>query len=152
MSDRINESGYREAIGWALDLIPSSIRVHLEFDVFCGADPVFAGLHSFRTTFDGRSYKDTAHVAYPWNIDGPASRRRTTLVLPTRLDAKPRIVVHELGHVLHKRLDFRHRAEPVSRYARSNIYEAFAEAFTSWIFHGYADHPDQATCALLESL
>jgi hypothetical protein len=37
--------------------------------------------------------------------------------------------MHELGHALHERLEFRPVAVPLTDYARTNTYEAFAEAF-----------------------
>jgi hypothetical protein len=79
----------------------------------------------------------------------PADRRRTTIVLPT--PHYPISIVHELGHVLDEALNFDHEATPVTAYAKTDRYEAFAEAFTSWLYWGYGDEPDPATRYLFES-
>lgn len=152
MPDRVNESGFREAIGWSLDLIPAPLRALIGFDVFCGCDPVFAGLHSYLDASFNRSYRSIAHTCYPYHIAGPAHRRRITLVLPRRSEAEPSTIIHELGHVLDFHLGMQHESEPVSGYAKVDRGEAFAEAFTSWLIPGYARHPDAATTALLEML
>lgn len=120
-------------------------------DFLCGVDPVFAGLHDYIDTSDGRSYRDTAHCVHEMHQQHmPRARRRTTIVLPQPRHAV--VIVHELGHALDEALGFPHIAQPVSDYARTNRWEAFAEAFTSWLFWGYADDPDPETAALFASL
>lgn len=114
-------------------------------DIFM-ADPIFAGLHNNETTNDGRSYRGTMHVCYPHHILGPADRRRTTIVIP---ECRPLYnVVHEFGHVLHyqHRLDF--APNPVSDYARTDKYEAFAEAFA---YHIWGELEDKEARSYFEA-
>lgn len=121
------------------------------YDYFCNADPVFAGLHTFEDASYGRSYRNTAHVIYPnHQKHRPRAERLTTVILHDGND--PDVVVHELGHVLHRRLKYVRVTKAVSWYAEGDRYEAFAEAFTSWVVPGYAQRPDDATIALLEAL
>jgi hypothetical protein len=42
-------------------------------------------------------------------------------------------VIHELGHALDEVLGYEWLAKPVSKYARVDPFEAFAEAFTAWV-------------------
>jgi hypothetical protein len=159
---RIRSGGYSELIRAAHALIPEPICGLVQADFLCGTDPVFAGLHRYDAIADGRSYRNTAHVAYDFHQGGlPRARRRVTVVLPGRPE-KTRLwaVVHELGHVLHAHLGFEHDAWPVTEYAETNRFEAFAEAFTAWVL----PHPayrgaqerllsyDPATVALFEGL
>ena len=152
--NRVVERVYGEVIGAALDVIPARIADRVRnVNVLAGVDPVFAGLHRFVDIGDGRSYRDTAHVVYPSHIIGGRSERRTHMVLPTRRAATIPIVVHELGHVLDKTLGFDlDDVTPVSWYAETNRYEAFAEAFTSYVLPGYADRPDDRTWAFFDVL
>lgn len=141
LSTRIHGSGHREAIGVAIDVIGSRLMArlpHLQF--VAGVDPLFAAVHGFQLTPDGRSYSSTACCCYPWHILGPADRKVTTVVLPTVVH--PFVVVHEIGHALHETFDFDPNPLPVTQYARTNKYEAFAEAFTSWVW----PQPDYARC------
>lgn len=120
-------------------------------DFLCGVDPVFAGLHTYTTALDGRNYRDTAHcvhLAHQQHM--PRDRRRTTIVIPAPVP--PVVIVHELGHALDEALGFGHAAESVTSYAQTNRAEAFAEAFTSWLYYGYGDEPDAVTCALFAAL
>lgn len=126
--NRVTLPGTREAIERAVDLFPTAARPLLRFDVLAGVDPVFAGLHRYTTTDDGRSYAATAHVCYPWHVAGPAARRRTTLVLPTVDALELPVLVHELGHVLDYNLGRDLEARPGNTYAATDRDEAFAEA------------------------
>lgn len=156
---RIHGDGYREAIAIALRQCgPTAARLgHVQF--VCGVDPVFAGLHRYETTVDGRSYRSTSHCAYRHHIIGPADRRATTIIVPDsayrhrRPWAFAHELVHELGHALHETIGYDHRAEPVTEYAKRNSYEAFAEAFTSWRWPtpDYA-RPDERTLDLFRRL
>ena len=148
-----------EPISVALSLLPSRMRervAHAEW--FAGADPIFAGLTAHKLTKDGRSYRDTAHVCYPFHLEHrPRAERVSTVVLPKPVP--PWVVVHELGHVLHESLDFAtHDPAPVSTYARTDRWEAFAEAFTAWIcpeiypWAGEILARDELTLALFEEL
>lgn len=149
--DRVHASGFRAPIEAALRLIPATLQDFVSADFACGLDPIFVGLHQYEETDDGRSYRDTAHCVYLHHqLHLPRARRRTTVVLPEPV--VPEVVVHELGHVLHERLDWGHTASPVSWYAEANWCEAFAEAFTSWLVPGYAERPDEKTLALFEQL
>lgn len=124
---RITSHTAVEPVGAALHMIPPRIRRLLHFDVVT-EDPVFLGLHRFIGIGDGRSYRNEAHVAYPCHQIAPGV---TTIVLQ-----RPRtveVVVHEIGHVLDEALGFAHPATPITRYAETDRYEAFAESFTRWI-------------------
>lgn len=143
---RLPDQRYAETIGEGFRRLPAGMRHRLGHVQFvCGVDPVFAGLHGFEV---GR-----AHCAYPFHLAGPADRRVTTIVLPWVYD--PSVVVHELGHALHETIRFDHVARPVTEYAETNHWEAFAEALVAWT-HVYGDRAvaqqDKATLALFERL
>jgi hypothetical protein len=139
--NRLRDQRYAEAIDAALDRIPERIRHRVErVDFLCGVDPIFAGLHKYDDASFVRSYRRTPHVAYDFHQVGPSGNRRTTVVLPGAV--RVRTVVHELGHVLHESVDFDHHADPVTEYAKTSDWEAFAEAFTAWILPGCVDLPD----------
>ena len=154
---RIHDASWNPAISEAFKLIGPSLSArlaHVQWVV--GVDPLFAGVHHYSTTTDGRAYGDTAHVAYALHIPGPADRRATSVILPKRASGSwgdVAVVVHELGHALHEAVGFDHDALPVSRYARTNRWEAFAEAFTSWVWGpGYADRPSPQSVAFFRNL
>lgn len=151
---RITSYVYTAAIEAAYRLIPVRIADLIRPDFLTGSDPVFVGLHDYGDASYGRSYRDTAHVAYPWHQYGLQKQNRvTTVVLPTLRDANIKTIVHELGHVLDEGLSFAHSVVPISWYAETNRQEAFAEGFTAWLLHGYAEkHVDEATLALFEGL
>lgn len=161
--DRAKAGGYAELIQSAYDLIPAGFHPLLRPHFLCGTDPIFAGLHEYEDTTDGRSYRATPHVAYDFHQTGIArSNRHVTVVLPDPPKTmRVRVLVHELGHVLHERLGFEHDAVPVTEYADSSRFEGFAEAFTAWVLplgnsYGAAKDrlysEDPATVALFESL
>lgn len=124
-------------------------------DYLCGVSPVFAGLHSFKTASYGRSYHDVAHVCYPWHIERPLSERVTTVCLP--IGKEPWVIVHELGHVWHEKLNFDITPKPITEYATTDDLEAFAEAFTAWLCPEYPQwtrdslREDEPTISFLES-
>lgn len=151
---RITSYVYTAAIEAAYSLIPPVVTRLLTTDFLTGSDPIFAGLHNYKTSPYGRSYRDHAHVVYPFHQWGLHKRNRTTtIVLPIPKSANVKTIIHELGHVLDERLGFRHDAVPVSSYAETDRNEAFAESFTSWIIRGYSNEPvDKATLALFEHL
>ena len=152
---RIRDARWREPIGHALDLIGPALVDRIGPVRWFTGDPVFAGLHRYGDTDDGRSYRATAHCCYPVHFaHRPAVDRVTTIVLP--YPPSPATVVHELGHALDWRLGFGHTAAPVTWYARVNRWEAFAEAFTAAVVAGYGDQAaaasDRATRALWAAL
>ena len=145
------------AIQEAHRVIPKTILSRLHFDYFIGCDPVYAGLFNDEKTKDGRSYHITACVAYPYHQLVSKNLRKTTIVIPTSLP--PVNIVHEIGHVLDEYLGFNHDAVPVTEYAKVDRAEAFAEAFTAWLYWGYASKPcktaseiDDKTDSLLHHL
>jgi hypothetical protein len=157
--DRVKRGGFSAAIQAAYQLIPPTIHDMIRPDFLCGTDPVFAGLHDYLAVTDGRSYRNTAHVAYEFNQRLSRSHRRTTIVLPTPPSVE--VLVHELGHVLHECLGFEPEATRVTWYGKTDRFEAFAEAFTAWVLpygHGYGEakdllyEQDARTVALLEGL
>lgn len=152
--NRCAGTGFREPVGVALQAIPAAIRERLSgVSFFCGADPVFAGLHSYEDTEDDRSYRDTGHCLYPFHqLHRPADDRPTTIVLP--VVEPPKYVVHEIGHAVDELTGFTHLARPVTKYAKTNRREAFAEAFTAWLWPGYIRWviDDPATRCFFEGL
>lgn len=133
----MNRITLRQPINEALALLPERIRARVQCDYLTGCDPVFVGLHRYAETTDGRAYKDCAHVAWSLHQDHmPRDHRAPTVVLPSEEDPwTTAVIVHELGHVLDESIGFdRHKPEPVSQYAERDEYEAFAEAFTLWIW------------------
>ena len=131
--DRLVDYSYSSAIGYAFGLLPDSISNKLRYIHFLtGTDPIYAGLHSYSNTKDNRSYRDTAHVVYPWHC--LRKNEATTIVLPLLSDASPYTIIHELGHCLDEILGFRHTALPINKYAKTNRREAFAESFTAQYF------------------
>lgn len=138
---RIASHRFAEPITEALGCLPRRIRWMLEdVPILTGVDPVFAGLHTYTDTGDGRSYSSTAHVVYPFHQRHlPACARETTVVIP-KLDHRydrwgtVAMVVHELGHVLDDRLGFTEALPAVNDYAATNRYEAFAVAFQTWVW------------------
>ena len=150
--NRLVGGAYREAIGEGISTIPPAIMRRLEHVHFLtGVDPVWVGLHSFSKTGDGRGYSGTAHCADACHT----SDRTTTIVLPTLANATRDVVVHELGHALHETLGWGPTAQPVTAYARTDRFEAFAESFRAWLDR-YGDQDafmrDVATRSLFVSL
>lgn len=151
--------GRHEAISAALDIIPEPIHQLIACHYLVDLDPAFVGLHYYRGDepgSDGRLYSETSHCAYSFHQTRlPAARRATTIVLPIARHEQPRplrwTIVHELGHVLDERLGFTHTAVPVNDYAARNRYEAFACAFTAWLFYEPAE-PDPASLSLFDHL
>ena len=154
--ERITTYQNNNAIQRAHSCIPDSILNRLHFDYFTNTDPIYAGLFTGEDTGDGRSYRNCACVMYPYHFNC-SSQNKTTIVIPEIIPWQ--YVVHEIGHVLDEYLGFSVNAVPVSKYARRNRQEAFAEAFTAWLIYGYAETPckttskiDEKTYCLLESL
>lgn len=145
--NRIFSAAYAEPIAEAFALIPARLaarlgRVHFLTDT----DPIWAGLHTFAITNDGRSYRETAHCCYPFHtVDGS-----TTVVIPKPVE--PWVIVHELGHALDETLGFQHTARPCTAYAAANRFEAFGEAFTAFVLgdrYAHVAEPDRALLANL---
>jgi hypothetical protein len=148
--NRLVDAAYREAIGAGMAIIPAAIMARLRHVHFLtGIDPVWAGLHSYTDTDDGRAYSQTAHCAYQHHT----SDQTTTIVLP--VPELPDVVVHELGHALDEVLGWHHAASPVTAYAATNREEAFAESFRASLYW-YGDQDafmaDGATRALFAAL
>jgi hypothetical protein len=154
--NRVTSQGQAEEIARAYEILPVGVAGRLRHVEFLTADPVWAGLHYHVTTSDHRSYRSTAHCSYGYQQTHLArDRRATTIVLPKYSPAW--VVVHELGHALHEVTGFDHTAQPVSRYAQTNRWEAFAEAVCAWLLPEYRHvrkylMRDPATVAFLENL
>ena len=150
--ERLADYSYSTLIGAAFDVIPSTIKKMLYYTHFLtGTNPIKAGLHNYINCDDGRFYCNTGHFVTPESqFILPLALRHPTIVLPTLIPVYH--VVHELGHALDYILGGLHIARPVSDYAKTNREEAFAEAFTSWLFWGYGEQPDTSTLTLFESL
>ena len=149
--NRLTSWAYAPAISTALATIPERLHARIACDFLTGTDPIWVGLHRYEAASFGRSYAETAHCVYPFHQTPLVkSSRRTTVVLPAPVT--PRTVIHELGHVLHESLRFEPTTTAVSWYGATNRFEAFAEAFTSWLVPGHAARPDDAFLALMDSL
>lgn len=131
--NRITNCKYTEAISYAFSLLPIIMVDKLQYIHFLtGTDPIYAGLHNFIDINDKRSYRNTAHVCYSWNALN--RHEPTTVVLPLLNDANPYTIIHELGHCLDEAWGFSHNALPINNYAKTDRYEAFAEAFACQYF------------------
>jgi hypothetical protein len=144
---RLPSSRFSEPIQAAIRIFGSWWDYVSDTQFVCGVSPVFSGFHHIDDIGDGRSYKNTAHCAYPWHIEGPAARRTTTIFLPTVETVE--VVVHELAHALHYKLDFEPDPLPVTWYAETNHHEAFGEAVTAHLIPGYAEPVDDPEFAYL---
>lgn len=136
--NRVHNQPIAEAVGIALDYFPPRLRSIAETADLClGADPIFSGLHSIEDTGDGRAYRDTAHVCFPWH----STDRSLTVVMPTAADGPHWLVhtaLHEFAHAIDLRLRERFGRwppafRPVCAYAAKNRCEAFACALHSWL-------------------
>ncbi len=149
--ERLTSQRFVPAVVAARALVPPGVARRLHYHIFTG-DPLWAGLHDYEDTDAGNSYRRVPHAVYPchqWGL--PRARRVPTIVLPRPM--RPEQVVHEIGHILDEVLGFQHVAEPVSRYAKTNSAEAFAEAFTAWLVLGFANvRVDGATLRLFSDL
>ncbi len=168
-----------EAVGVALGHVPESLRHLAPVDWFLGSDPILAGLHTLEANKRGVSYRTgVGHYVWPHSQrHRPCSARTPTIVLPSLSDRRmyePRNnrrllgwILHEFGHAVHDASERRYRmswavdqrwtrvAKPVTKYAQTNHYEAFAEAFADWLLPGYLHglvHKDRATVAHFERL
>src|SRR3990167_16059 len=162
--NRIACREWNEAIAKGMSLIPPRIIERAgHFNLFVGADPVFAGLSPAEVDFgDGRNNRNTSHVLYPMHLAHmPASERVSTIVLSHEYPAKfglwpVYVVVHEFGHILHHSLRFEWGASPTSDYSLSDYWECFAEAFAGWCWGIPVDERDQraseSDCAFFETL
>lgn len=151
-SSRICGAGFRESIGVATEVVGPTFMArlsHLQF--IAGVDPIFAGVHGYEDAHSGRYYGSIAHCCYPGHLLGPRDRRVTTIILPVAVH--PFTVVHELGHALHEVLNCEPDPDPVTEYAKTNRFEAFAEAFVRWCWPIPAyKHLDPASRALFDGL
>lgn len=155
MATRIHDTTPAKAIGQAMRLIPAHLHPLIGCEFVTGVDPVFAGIHSFVET-RGHRYADTAHCVYDFHQDHrPRSERGVKVVLPSNRNygwdswQGVKVVIHELGHVLHERIGFAYVAEPITEYAHTNHHEAFAEAFAGWV---WGETIDPRTTALFGGL
>jgi hypothetical protein len=133
---------HNEAISKGIE-ITRDFKRFIKTDWLIGFDPVRRGLHPFEDTNDGRLYCNTPHVAYGFHQHTmPVGYRLTTTVIVGE-SVTPKVVVHEIGHVLDESLGFSILCTPCTGYARTNRLEAFAEAFTAFLVPGYAEiHPE----------
>lgn len=124
---------WNEAINAAMQFIPAPYREMCVAYWVIGVSPIRAGVHAYRDTDDGRSFENTAHVAYPHHLSRKRPDSLPVVIVPERPISTLRdvaTVVHELGHVAHWALGFGPELGPVSDYAKTNRWEAFAEAWS----------------------
>ena len=149
--ERLVDYRYSELISAGFDLITPNIARRLQYThFFTGTDPIHAGLITDHKSASGRSYRDTWCVSFQYHLKQFSVKDQQTTVTLTSLSTKgypllllPMLIVHELGHVLHEIIGFDHDAEPVTKYAELDRYEAFAEAFTAWLNPGYGQYYKQ---------
>ena len=132
--NRIGSWRWNGAIDMAREALPQkawAMVKHIHWFVDC--DPIWAGLHRYKATPDGRSYRDLSHFV-PVNCQCafPRSDRWPTVVLLG--EPNPVVVTHELGHALSDALGYIPHCAPVSAYAQTNDTEAFAEALVAYIY------------------
>lgn len=148
--NRVPGGAYSEAIAEAYRILEPPMADRLRgVDFLCGVNPVWAGLHGFSVFGLGQADATRAHCAYPHHTND----RTTTVVLP--IPEAPWVIVHELGHALHARLDWEPWPDAVSEYAKTDEQEAFAEFFTArYFWHGDQGvyHGDLKHVALLDHL
>ncbi|OPZ79723.1 MAG: hypothetical protein BWY79_00273 [Actinobacteria bacterium ADurb.Bin444] len=144
--NRLTDYRFSSLIQAGLRLIPSVVADQLRHvHFFTGTDPIYAGLFTDEDTGDGRSYRDTWCHCSPHHLARlPKALRQTTIVMPSIQrgypeEVLPALVVHELGHALDDVLGWRHTPAPLTRYAKTNRCEAFADAFTLWCWPRYQD-------------
>jgi len=145
--------GFSAPISAAIDILPESLRHHMtDVHIVTGCDPVFIGLHAYRYSSDGRSYKHIAHVVYPYHqLTLPKHLRHPTIVLPTMRSICD--ILHEMGHIVH----FWYGLDIIvpaidDDYARINHHEAFAVAFQHWVLSSNDPMLDEYIKHLFESL
>jgi hypothetical protein len=137
---RIPTGDYAEVIRAAKTWIPNPILDRIQHVDFFIGDPIFAGLHEYEDTTDGRSYRTTAHCLYKGHQSRlPRDRREVTVVLTGPHEKSITTIVHELGHALHEVVGLSWVAIPMTAYAETNRHEAFAEAFCSWLLPWYPE-------------
>ena len=164
--ERIVSYQYTELIQAGFDLIPQAIADRLRYvHFFTGTDPIWAGLFNWEDTDDNRSFRDTWCSCKPSSLDKlPKYLQTPTIIMPTpQMEGYPyrllpALVVHELGHQLDDILGNQLLVTPVTYYAMRDREEAFAEAFTCWLFPRYGqyydiiDRIDDKTMALFTQL
>jgi hypothetical protein len=162
--NRCKDQRLAELVGWAMRYVPPLLIERTPVDWFLGSDPVFAGLHHYETGGKhGWSYRHQAahYVEETHQTHRPRSARIPTIVLPS-VDHHTydhnrygllAWVLHEFGHAVQHASERNLRttwwADPVSEYAKTNHYEAFAEAFVDWRcrYHDNRVLSDHATVA-----
>jgi hypothetical protein len=159
--ERIVNQQYAELIAYAISAVPDKIMDIIKpVHFFTGTNPIFAGLETgAETTEDGKPFReimDMHYIPIESQLHLPKYLRYPTIVMPNPLE-KPGDIVHELGHVLDDRtMWYLYQTDilPVSEYAKTDKYEAFAEAFGAWLFYDYGNDRqiDPETLALFERL
>lgn len=150
---RVRRQWQAEAIFFGISLLPEEIQDICDPETgmvhFFTGDPIYSGLHDFRTAHDGRSLRETAHVCYVHHQQGLSPDKRvTTVVLPENnlYGYEPQVIVHEIGHVVHAVLDFEEFDLPyVSDYAKETELERFAEAFTAYCLPNGLGYEEEAS-------
>lgn len=153
--ERVARGFDTEPIQRGLARIPPRIRERVgPVDFLCGVDPIFVGLHEheFASIADGYSpgisFRWCAHLSRPHNQASPVrAHRSTTIVVPAPLGKvygdegiAGAVIAHEYGHLVDSLTgsgtlwDWGAGIVPVSSYAETNWWEAFAESFEAWLF------------------
>lgn len=131
--ERVHDRELAWSIAEAMRYLPPRFQAFAQAaDCLLGVDPLFVGLHGDEDASDGRSYRTTAHVAYPWHT----TDKSCTVVMPPSEGASVHVAIHELAHVIHWQLKERTgqwiKLPTICEYAERNDYEAFACALHSW--------------------
>lgn len=135
---------YRESIGAVAAVrsnLSSGFNALLDGVDFIGDhSSIFLGLNHVEKTQDNRKYCDTSHVIYRhFENSEPRSRKKTTIVLcedDSEWWYKRLVILHEIGHAIHERVDFITGLTPLDSYAERNTHETFATAFQSFCTTG----------------
>lgn len=132
---RITDYKYATVIEAARARIPEHLLEKLQYvDFFCGADPVFAGLHHIESTGSGYSYRTTWHANFPCHTND----KTYTIVMPQLYGPEYHYwhvgaVIHELAHCLDWMDGWKYEATAITWHAETERCEAFAEAFAFWL-------------------
>jgi hypothetical protein len=125
---RFGSPVFHNAIVGAFDTLPKAVRERLDHvDFLCGVDPATTG-GAFAISHIATIYTLKSICPSQTNDDRPADR------VPGRTSGRSGT---SSGTPCTKSWVGLVRSKPITEYARTNAYEAFAEAFCAWREPGY---------------
>lgn len=125
-----------EHIHFVLSGLPGKVKEKLKgVDFIANYSPIFLGLHSVEISSDGRSLSSTSHhTGKHLQLHLPLSSRRSTIALLDNDSENKLTILHELGHAIHEYFGYDYfDILPLTEYAETNRFEAFATAFQAWL-------------------